>query len=108
LRQGSHRKRRSIDGFSLWLQEDHADAVDNLGKEHCSGPGVNSKQVDADLIDGPLPSARRAQSEMCGTRNGVDLSALARTLAGGTGCVQESEASPGSQLDDGEGFSVRA
>ncbi len=69
---------RSIDGFSLALLEDYADALDDTGKDYLHRVRSASQRM-GELIDDMLTLSRVTRSEM--HRRTVDLSALAEQIA---------------------------
>jgi PAS domain S-box-containing protein len=71
---------RSIDGFSLALQEDYAEKVDEQGKDYIRRIHAATQRM-ADLIDALLTLSRVTRT---GIRlENLDLSNLARTIAAG-------------------------
>jgi PAS domain S-box-containing protein len=70
---------RSIDGFSMVLLEDYADLLDETGKD-CLGRVRGASQRMSGLIDDLLKLSRLTRAEI--NRQRVDLSALARSIAG--------------------------
>jgi PAS domain S-box-containing protein len=70
---------RSIDGFSRILLEDHAGKLDGEGVDHLERVRASAQRMSL-LIDALLDLSRVTRVEM--RRTGVDLSALAREVAG--------------------------
>ena len=70
---------RSIDGFSRILLEDHADELSGEGADHLARVRLSAGQMGT-LIDALLDLSRVTRAEM--RRTDVDLSALAREVAG--------------------------
>ncbi len=70
---------RSIDGFSQALLEDYADRLDPQGQEYLRRARAASQRM-AELIDDLLNLARVARADL--RREPVDLSAMARAIAG--------------------------
>jgi light-regulated signal transduction histidine kinase (bacteriophytochrome) len=68
---------RGIDGFSQLLVEEHADELDELGKEYLGRLRAASQRM-AQLIDDLLQLSRVARREL--RRRPVDLSELAQSL----------------------------
>jgi light-regulated signal transduction histidine kinase (bacteriophytochrome) len=71
---------RTIDGFSLALLEDYGDVIDPAGQDYLRRVRAAAQRM-AELIDDLLLLARVTRSEM--HRTTVDLSVLARNIAGG-------------------------
>ena len=69
---------RTIDGFSLALEEDYADAVDATGRDYIARVRGGVQRMGM-LIDALLQLSRVTRAEV--TREPVDLSALANTVA---------------------------
>jgi PAS domain S-box-containing protein len=70
---------RSVDGFSQTLLEDYTDKLDAEGQDQLHRIRAGSQRM-GQLIDGLLELSRLTRSEML--RETVDLSALAREIAG--------------------------
>jgi signal transduction histidine kinase len=70
---------RSIDGFSQALLEDYSDRIDADGQDYLRRVRASSQRM-AQLIDDLLGLSRVTRSEL--SRQQVDLSALARSVAG--------------------------
>jgi PAS domain S-box-containing protein len=69
---------RGIDGFSRTLLEDHADALDDRGRDYLQRVRAASQRM-ARLIDGLLELSRLSRTEL--RRGTVDLSALVQSIA---------------------------
>lgn len=69
---------RSIQGFSKWLLDDHAEQLDAQGKDYLQRVYAASQRMQR-LIDDLLNLARLAGGEM--RREKVDLGGLAQTIA---------------------------
>ena len=69
---------RSIDGFSQALLEDSAERLDEQGKEYLTRIRGATQRM-AQLIDALLDLSRITRAEL--QREGLDLSAMARTVA---------------------------
>jgi signal transduction histidine kinase len=69
---------RTIDGFSLALEEDYRDAVDATGRDYIHRVRTGVQRMGG-LIDALLQLSRITRAEI--TRETVDISALARTVA---------------------------
>jgi signal transduction histidine kinase len=70
---------RTIDGFSLALEEDYTEAVDATGRDYIKRVRSGVQRMGG-LIDALLQLSRITRAEI--TREPVDLSALAETVAG--------------------------
>lgn len=68
---------RSIDGFSLALQEDYAGSLDDEGKNYLERLRANAKRM-GQLIDALLTLSRVSRSEM--NKSTIDISVLAHEL----------------------------
>ncbi|MBI1803440.1 MAG: PAS domain S-box protein [Ignavibacteriae bacterium] len=82
---------RSIDGFSQALLEDHANTLDEKGKDYLNRVRAASQRM-AQLIDDLLNLSRVARAEMQSER--VNLSEIARSMA-----AEYRKAHPGRQVD---------
>jgi signal transduction histidine kinase len=69
----------SIDGFSLAIELDYSDRLDDTAREYLSWIRKGCVQM-RDLIDGLLQMSRLSRADV--QREPVDLSAIARTVAG--------------------------
>ena len=69
---------RTVDGFSLALEEDYADAVDAVGKDYIKRVRSGVQRMGS-LIDALLQLSRITRAEI--TREPVDLSRLANEVA---------------------------
>ena len=69
---------RTIDGFSLALEEDYAEAVDATGRDYISRVRAGVQRMGM-LIDALLQLSRVTRAEI--SRETVDLTALAETVA---------------------------
>ncbi len=69
---------RTIDGFSLALQEDYADAVDAVGRDYINRVR-NGVQRMGQLIDSLLQLSRITRAEV--TREPMEVSSLAQSVA---------------------------
>ena len=83
---------RTIDGFSLALEEDYTDAVDATGRDYIQRVRTGVQRM-GQLIDALLQLSRITRSEI--TREPVDLSALAESVAAS---IQDEEY-PGRELN---------
>lgn len=81
---------RSLDGFSLALLEDYADALDDTGKDYLRRLRASSHQM-SQLIDGLLKLSRITRSEL--HRQPLDISAIARRAL-----MQQLRAEPGRDI----------
>ena len=70
---------RTIDGFSLALEEDYAEAVDETGRDYIRRVRSGVQRM-GQLIDSLLQLSRITRAEL--TRTEVNLSALAETVVG--------------------------
>jgi light-regulated signal transduction histidine kinase (bacteriophytochrome) len=70
---------RVIDGFARILKEDHAAALDKLGRDHVERILAAAQRMNG-MIDAVLDQAHLSQAPL--QRADVDLSALARDVAG--------------------------
>jgi signal transduction histidine kinase len=68
---------RTIDGFSLALEEDYADAVDATGRDYIRRVRTGVQRM-GQLIDALLQLSRITRAEI--TREPVDVSAIAQTV----------------------------
>jgi light-regulated signal transduction histidine kinase (bacteriophytochrome) len=68
---------RRIDGFTQALEEDYADKVDAVGKQHLERIRLASQRM-GQLIDDLINLSRVTRAEMC--RRPVDLTAMAETI----------------------------
>ncbi len=71
---------RAIDGFSLALLEDHAEQLDDEGKDYLYRVRLNSQRM-SELIDDLLQLSRGTRNKM--RHETVDLSALAQSISTG-------------------------
>ena len=69
---------RTVDGFSLALEEDYADAVDAVGKDYIKRVRAGVQRMGS-LIDALLQLSRITRAEI--TREHIDLSLLANEVA---------------------------
>jgi signal transduction histidine kinase len=69
---------RTIDGFSLALEEDYTDAVDDVGRDYIKRVRAGVQRM-GQLIDALLQLSRVTRADI--TREPIDLSALANNVA---------------------------
>jgi len=82
---------RTIDGFSLALEEDYAEAVDNVGRDYIHRVRTGVQRM-GQLIDALLQLSRITRAEI--TRTTVHFSELAEAVAGVL-----SEENPGREIE---------
>ena len=70
---------RTIDGFSLALEEDFSESIDQVGRDYIRRVRAGVQRM-GQLIDALLQLSRVTRAEL--SREDVDLTALARTVAG--------------------------